>query len=230
MTGTPEGTPRHTAEASGTARRSPWRSPVLWAGLAVVAAAALVVAPGTLAYLNDSASAPTATITAAPGITATATAKVESLVLGQIPPGMYSTGSTGIIPGLRAQRFTFVVGSGAKDAVQSTISGSLSLTNKAALGLWTEKKLILTATTSSACAIDGTHREGESLVATISSAPNTTLRPGATCTITVDMGIPGSLAGRDVTQDPAVRAVRGQSLGVMNLEATLSQVPRSEER
>lgn len=213
------------ADSGSTPRRGFWRSPITWAAGAVLLAGALVAAPGTYAFLNDTASTPKATITAAPGITATATAAVALVPVVPASTANFATGATGMVPGVRSQRFTFTVTSGATDIAQSYVNGTVTLKDASALALFDAGKLTVAATGSANCAVAAPARASGTLTIAVSPAPNTTLRPGAACTVTVDVAIPAHLG-----QDPAVRALRGASAGAVQLAATLSQVPRAEEK
>lgn len=216
---------RPTRAADATTRRGFWRSPITWAASAVLLAGVLVAAPGTYAFLNDTASTPKATITAAPGITAKATAAVALVPITPASTANFATGTTGMVPGVRSQRFTFTVTSGTSDIAQSYVNGAVTLRNASALALYDAGKLTVTPAGSANCAVAAPTRASGTLTIAVSPAPNTTLRPGGSCTVTVDVAIPATLG-----QDPAVRALRGGSAGAVDLTATLSQVPRAEEK
>lgn len=210
--------------------RSGVRGPLLGAAAAVIVGAVLLAAPGTIAYLNDTAAAPTAAITAAPGITATSTASVSTYPLPGGGGTVVPRGTEGIVPGVRGQLIRFTLAGGAADPVQAYATGTVSATGTdPGVELYNRGLLNLEARASGACTVDTSPRlENGVLSVGFRTAPGQTLRPGVTCTIEVGVSVPATGDGLDLAQ--VLRPQRGGVLGTFTLNAELTQVPRSEEK
>ncbi|WP_187977277.1 hypothetical protein [Mycetocola sp. JXN-3] len=207
------------------------RSARVWtvAVLAALTGVALLGGPGTIAYLSDQASGPTATISAASGISATATATLDTVTTGTSRTIVAAPG-TGIVPGVRAQRIRFVVTAAATNPVQTKISGTITATaTDLGVTMYGRGALKIGAEGSAGCTVSGAQLSAGKITATLTQAPNTTLKPGASCTIDVTVAVPATADdGGDVARE--LRELKSSPLAAFKLDATLTQVPRSEER
>ncbi|UCR88405.1 SipW-dependent-type signal peptide-containing protein [Mycetocola spongiae] len=206
------------------------RRPLIIAGIAVVAALALLGGPGTLAFFSDAESAPKTTIQAAPGISATAAASVESRALPGAPGSVVAAPGDGLVPGVRSLNYRFTVTIGAGTPVQSYLSGTVSASGTAqGSEIYNRGFLLLASSASTGCVIGQNPAivDGR-LQTTIATAPGHTLKPGESCTFDISASIPATVNGLDLARE--LRGLRASTVGSFDLNATLTQVPRAEER
>ncbi|RLP74532.1 hypothetical protein D9V32_12635 [Mycetocola tolaasinivorans] len=202
---------------------------VTTAVLAAITGFALLGGPGTIAYLSDQAEGPSATISAAAGLTATATAKVDTVTTGSSRFTVAAPG-TGIVPGVRAQRISFVVTAGASNPTQTVVAGKISATaTPLGVTMWGRGALLIGSEGTAGCVVSDARLVEGKLIADVSMSAGATLKAGESCTITVNVAVPATLAdGTDVARE--MRAQQKAPVASFALDATLTQVPRSEER
>ncbi|GHD45009.1 hypothetical protein D9V29_02595 [Mycetocola manganoxydans] len=215
--------------------RAPVTKPVALALTALVAAAALIGGPVTMAYWNDATEqTPQQIESGLLSITAGITATYFDLAsASDVASTVSAPSAQGLIPGKRGQKITYTLASGSGDAVQSRILGSISAP---ATSVWTEiyskGYLAVNAETVGECTVNQTPGAPSWV---IGNAPGQTLKPGESCKVTVTLSIPAvaNISGKNVDVSRALLNLRGSAslnpLVDFAANATLAQVPRAEE-
>ncbi|MBG6238783.1 hypothetical protein IWX78_001755 [Mycetocola sp. CAN_C7] len=208
--------------------------PVLFACVALVAAASLLGGPVSFALWNDQVAQPAQLIDSASAISLDASVTSSAYALGSLSSTV-ATSSSGIIPGTRGQKLTFAMTGGAGNGVQGYISGTVAASPKSAwAAVYTAGYLTATATSTGACTVNPAPVVvSGALTWTFSTTTGQTVKAGQSCTVVLDLSIPAVKNGVDVSR--VLRGTRGTTT-VLNpfadftANATLSQVPRAEEK
>lgn len=217
-------------------RRFP-RAPLATAAVAVVATAALLGGPATFATWTDTSSLDAYVVTSAGGLSLAVSASSAHYELDPAarPSSTTATSTTGLVPGIRGQRITYSMTSGATDGVQGRIAGTITASAKTAWpAVFTAGYLDVVVTSSGKCAVNPTPTVvANTLTWTFATATTQTMRPGETCTVVLDLSIPAVKNGVDVSR--TLKTSRGTGTRLNPLadfiaDAVVTQVPRAEEK
>jgi predicted ribosomally synthesized peptide with SipW-like signal peptide len=207
--------------------RRPRRGALAPFAVAVTALAAGVAliggAPGTFAFLSDTTTQPTKTVTSG-GLELTIAQSsqwVSTTGTGAGAGSIVAVGTTGYVPGQRGQKLTFTLTNAATSATPATLSSALT-----SGAFWADlsAKQLLTVTPS---VVSGPCSVGSlSATATGISIPvtSTALRPGASCTVSFTVGIPTGSATVDAAS--YLRSAMKTTVAPFTMAGTLTQAAR----